>query len=84
MKSSIQKQLEELSQRASRDVQNLIAENERLIKSNQDLGHHVNGLAIQSQNSLKEKEVILNSARNYEKSNAELVEKVNNLEKEYG
>ena len=81
MKSSIQKQLEELSQRASRDVQNLIAENERLRKSNQDLGHHVNGLAIQSQNSLKEKEVILNSARNYEKSNAELVEKVNNLEK---
>ena len=84
MKSSIQKQLEELSQRASRDVQNLIAENERLRKSNQDLGHHVNALAIQSQNSLKEKEVILNSAKNYEKSNAELVEKVNNLEKEYG
>ena len=44
----------------------------------------MNGLAIQSQNSLKEKEVILNSAKNYEKSNAELVEKVNNLEKEYG
>ena len=62
----------------------MIAENERLRKSNQDLGHHVNGLAIQSQNSLKEKEVILNSAKNYEKSNAELVEKVNNLEKEYG
>ena len=84
MKSSIQKQFEELSQRASRDVQNLIAENERLRKSNQDLGHHVNGLAIQSQNSLKEKEVIMNSAKNYEKSNAELVEKVNNLEKAYG
>jgi predicted nuclease with TOPRIM domain len=83
-KVKAQEQYEELRAKASRDVQNLIADLETLRKVNADMDRYIQTLTQHNQEGEKDKQVILNSAISHERTNSELLTKIATLEEEFG